>query len=49
MYELPELQLIRAALDSITIKGADAKFLAQLQHKIEADIQEKSNPSKTKK
>jgi hypothetical protein len=49
MYELSELQLIRAALDSITIKGADAKFLAQLQNKIESDIQEKTNPPKTKK
>jgi hypothetical protein len=49
MYELSELQLIRAALDSITIKGADAKFLAQLQTKIESDIQEKTNPPKTKK
>lgn len=49
MYELSELQLIRAALDVITIKGADAKFLAQLQSKIEADIQEKTNPPKTKK
>ena len=49
MYELSELQLIRAALDSITIKGADAKFLAQLQNKIDSDIQEKTNPPKTKK
>ena len=49
MYELSELQLIRAELDSVTIKGADAKFLAQLQIKVEADIQEKSNAPKTKK
>jgi hypothetical protein len=49
MYELSELQLIRVSLDAVTIKGADAKFLAQLQTKVETDIQEKSNPPKTKK
>jgi len=38
MYNLPELQLIRAGLDAITIKGADAQFLAQLQLKIEQQL-----------
>ncbi len=45
MYTLPELQLIRAGLDSITIKGADAQFLAQLQIKIEQQLQQTSLPS----
>jgi hypothetical protein len=40
MYNQPELQLIRAGLDSITIKGADAQFLAQLQIKIEQQLQQ---------
>jgi hypothetical protein len=42
MFSLPELQLIRAGLDSLVIKGADAKFLAQLQFKIENEIQDYS-------
>jgi hypothetical protein len=46
MYELPELQLIRAGLDAITIKGADAKYLALLQQKIEQHIQEAMLPPK---
>jgi hypothetical protein len=44
-FSLPEFQLLRAGLDSITIKGADAQFLAQLQIKIEQKLQELSNPS----
>ena len=44
MYTLPELQLLRAGLDSITIKGADAQFLAQLQIKIEQQLQQASQP-----
>ena len=43
-FSLPEFQLLRAGLDSITIKGADAQFLAQLQIKIEQQLQELSNP-----
>lgn len=46
MYELAELQLLRAGLDSITIKGADAKFLAHLQLKVEQQIQEAMQPPK---
>jgi hypothetical protein len=42
MFALPELQLIRAGLDSLVIKGADAKFLAQLQFKIEKIIKDQS-------
>ena len=38
MYSIPELQLLRAGLDAITIKGADAKFLAQLQIKLEQQL-----------
>lgn len=44
-FSLPEFQLLRAGLDSITIKGADAQFLAQLQIKIEKQLQELSNPT----
>jgi hypothetical protein len=49
MYELAELQLIRAGLDALTIRGADAKFLAQLQQKIEEQIQQSSIPPKSNK
>jgi hypothetical protein len=49
MYDLPELQLIRAGLDTLTIRGADAKFLAQLQQKIEDQIIRESAPPKTSK
>lgn len=48
MFSLPELQLIRAGLDSITIKGADAQFLAQLQIKIEKQLHDLSNPPSSK-
>ncbi len=44
MFTLPELQILRAALDHITIKGADSKFLTQLQLKIEQKIKELSEP-----
>jgi hypothetical protein len=49
MYDLPELQLIRAGLDALTIRGADAKFLAQLQNKIEEQIKTASTPANNKK
>jgi hypothetical protein len=49
MYDLPELQLIRAGLDALTIRGADAQFLAQLQLKIEEQIRQASTPPNTKK
>ena len=49
MYDIPELQLIRHALDVITIKGSDAKLLASLQTKIEDDIKLKSKPTKSKR
>jgi len=45
MYTLPELQLLRAGLDSITIKGADAQLLAQLQIKIEQLLTKLSQPA----
>jgi hypothetical protein len=44
-FSLPEFQLLRAGLDTITIKGADAQFLAQLQIKIEQQLQELSQSS----
>ena len=46
MYDANELRLIRVALDTVTIQGADAKFLAQLQIKTEQSIEElsKSTP-----
>lgn len=49
MYELPELQLIRAGLDALTIRGADAKYLAQLQIKVEEQIKQASTPPKSNK
>jgi len=48
MYDIPELQLMRHALDVITIKGSDAKMLAKLQTKIEAEMSLKSKPAKRK-
>ena len=44
MFSVPELQLIRASLDHISIKGADAKFLAYLQTKVEDLIQQETAP-----
>lgn len=38
MYTLVELQLMRQALDIITIVGKDAKVVATLQAKLENDI-----------
>ena len=38
MFTINELQFIRGALDIVTIKGADAQFLAQLQLKIEKEL-----------
>lgn len=49
MYELAELQLIRAGLDTLTIRGADAKFMAQLQEKVEQEIKKLSTPPNSKK
>lgn len=49
MYDLNELKLIRASLDSVTIKGADAKFLANLQIKVEHEIEKQSQPPKQSK
>ena len=39
MYDLRETQLIRESLDQITIRGADAQFLAKLQLKLEKQLQ----------
>ena len=47
-FSLPELQLLRAGLDVITIKGADAQFLAQLQIRLEQQLQQLSQPSEEK-
>jgi Tfp pilus assembly protein PilN len=35
-----ELNFIRQALDLVTVKGADAKFLASLQIKFETELAE---------
>ena len=49
MYDLRETQLIRESLDLITIRGADAQFLAKLQLKIEKQLQKLSTPTNTNK
>ena len=49
MFSLPELQLLRAGLDAITIKGADAQFLSHLQIKVEQQLHESSQPPKPDK
>lgn len=47
MFDLNELKLIRASLDVVTIKGADAKYMANLQTKTEKMIEEISTPPKS--
>lgn len=46
MYDLQETQLIQEAIKQITIRGADAKFVANLQVKIEKQLQKLSAPEK---
>ena len=36
---VPEIHLLRQSLDVITITGKDAKFLANLQTKLESELQ----------
>jgi len=47
MYDLNELKLIRASLDVVTIQGKDAKYMANLQLKVEKHIEELSKPPKS--
>ncbi len=47
MYTLPEYQLLRAGLDALTIRGADAKLVANLQIKLEKELDKLSNPPKS--
>ena len=37
-FSLNELSFIRQALDIVSINGKDAKFLANLQHRVESEI-----------
>lgn len=46
---LGEITLIRKALDNIPITGADAKFVAALQTKVESKIEEINKKSSTPK
>jgi hypothetical protein len=39
-FQPGELNFIRQALDLVTVKGVDAKFLASLQIKIETELTE---------
>ena len=39
-FSLIELAFIRQSLDGVTIKGSDAKFLSNLQTKLEFEINE---------
>ena len=48
MYDLPELQLLRAGLDALTIRGADAKYIADLQTRLEQEILKLSNSQQEK-
>jgi hypothetical protein len=47
MYTPEELTVIRTGLDLVTIVGKNAKLLAQLQDKVEKDI-EKSTTKREK-
>lgn len=49
MYDLRETQLIRESLDQITVRGADAQFVAKLQIKLEKQLQKLSTPPTTNK
>lgn len=49
MYDIRELQLLKAALDIITIKGSDAKFVATLQDKLDEHIKSLATPPASKK
>ena len=44
-----EIAFIRQALDTVTINGKDAKFLANLQIKIEDEMMEIENSKITQK
>jgi hypothetical protein len=39
-FSVNELAFIRQALDGVTIKGADAKFLSHLQLRLENELNE---------
>lgn len=45
-FTLPEYQLLRAGLDAITIRGADAQVVANLQIKLEKELQKITLPPK---
>jgi hypothetical protein len=49
MFTSQELQIIRASLDVITIKGSDAKILSQLQIKIEEFLSPPNKEDQEKK
>jgi hypothetical protein len=42
-FSLPELVFIRQASDIVSITGKDAKFLANLQNKLESEIAQIQN------
>jgi hypothetical protein len=46
---LGEIKLMRKALDEIKITGADAKFVAVLQEKVEYSIKEAEKPKTVSK
>ena len=46
-YEIEELSILRESLNHITIKGSDAKLIANLQAKLEQNISD-INTSNTK-
>jgi hypothetical protein len=45
-FSLPEYQLLRAGLDALTIRGADAQLLANLQIRLEVELQKMTLPPK---
>tara|TARA_Y100000389_G_scaffold198345_1_gene234701 strand:+ start:1281 stop:1433 length:153 start_codon:yes stop_codon:yes gene_type:complete len=49
MFTQAELSLLRQSLDVITITGKDAKYIAQLQEKVESLIQPTDQKSTSKK
>lgn len=48
-YEIEELSILRESLNHITIKGSDAKKIADLQLKLEQNISNLNSPKTTKR
>ena len=48
-YKIEELSILRESLNHITIKGSDAKLIADLQAKLEQNISDLNTEKSTKR